>query len=39
MGTAYSRRIASEEDMLTDKFGTAYTEYSQRTKRLIPLIW
>jgi protein-S-isoprenylcysteine O-methyltransferase Ste14 len=39
MGAAYSRRIASEEDMLTDKFGTAYTEYSQRTKRLIPLIW
>jgi len=39
MGAAYSRRIASEEDMLTGKLGTAYTEYSQRTKRLIPFIW
>jgi protein-S-isoprenylcysteine O-methyltransferase Ste14 len=39
MGAAYSRRIASEEDMLTGKLGTAYAEYSQRTNRLIPFIW
>jgi protein-S-isoprenylcysteine O-methyltransferase Ste14 len=39
MGAAYSRRIAAEEDMLTGKLGTAYAEYSQRTKRLIPFIW
>jgi protein-S-isoprenylcysteine O-methyltransferase Ste14 len=39
MGNAYRRRIASEEAMLTDRFGSAYAEYSQRTKRLVPLIW
>ena len=39
LAAAYSRRIAAEEDMLTGKLGTAYAEYSQRTKRLIPFIW
>jgi protein-S-isoprenylcysteine O-methyltransferase Ste14 len=39
MGHAYSRRIASEEAMLAGRFGSAYAEYSQRTKRLIPFIW
>ena len=39
MGNAYSRRIAAEEAMLTGRFGSAYAEYSQRTKRLIPFIW
>jgi protein-S-isoprenylcysteine O-methyltransferase Ste14 len=39
MGNAYSRRIAAEEAMLTDRFGSAYADYSQRTKRLIPFIW
>jgi len=39
MGNAYRRRIASEEAMLTDRFGNGYAEYSQRTKRLIPFIW
>jgi protein-S-isoprenylcysteine O-methyltransferase Ste14 len=39
MGAAYGRRIASEEAMLTGTFGTAYAEYSRRTKRLIPFIW
>ena len=39
MGNAYRRRIAAEEAMLTGRFGSAYTEYSQRTKRLIPFIW
>jgi protein-S-isoprenylcysteine O-methyltransferase Ste14 len=39
MGAAYTRRIAVEEDMLTGTFGTAYTEYSRRTKRLIPFVW
>jgi protein-S-isoprenylcysteine O-methyltransferase Ste14 len=39
MGNTYSRRIASEEAMLTGRFGSAYAEYSQRTKRLIPFIW
>jgi len=39
MGNAYGRRIASEEAMLTGRFGSAYADYSQRTKRLIPFIW
>ncbi|MBV9206256.1 MAG: hypothetical protein JO037_12865 [Actinobacteria bacterium] len=39
MGDAYRRRIASEEAMLTGRFGGFYAEYSQRTKRLIPFIW
>jgi len=39
MGAAYTRRIAVEEDMLTGTLGAAYTEYSRRTKRLIPLAW
>jgi len=39
MGAAYRRRIAAEEDMLTGELGTAYAEYAQRTKRLIPFIW
>jgi protein-S-isoprenylcysteine O-methyltransferase Ste14 len=38
-GHAYGRRIAAEEAMLAGRFGSAYAEYSQRTKRLIPLIW
>ena len=39
MGNAYSSRIASEEAMLEGRFGSAYAEYSQRTRRLIPFIW
>ena len=39
MGNAYSRRIASEEAMLTGRFGSTYAEYSQRAKRLIPFVW
>ena len=39
MGNAYGRRIASEEAMLTGRFGSAYADYSHRTKRLIPFIW
>lgn len=39
MGNAYRRRIAAEEAMLTGRFGSAYAEYSQRTKRLIPFTW
>lgn len=39
MGHAYGRRITSEEAMLTGRFGSVYAEYSQRTKRLIPLVW
>ena len=39
MGAAYSRRIAAEEHMLNGTLGTAYAEYSPRTKRLIPFIW
>ena len=39
MGNAYSRRIASEEAMLTGRFGSVYAEYSRRTKKLIPFIW
>lgn len=39
MGNAYRRRIAAEEAMLTGRFGSAYAEYSRRTKRLIPFIW
>lgn len=39
MSVAYTRRIAAEEDMLTGTLGPAYTEYSRRTKRLIPFVW
>lgn len=39
MGGAYARRIGVEEDMLAGAFGAAYTEYSGRTKRLIPFVW
>ncbi len=39
LGNAYRRRIACEEAMLAGRFGNAYAEYSQRTKRLIPFIW
>jgi protein-S-isoprenylcysteine O-methyltransferase Ste14 len=39
MGNAYRRRIASEEAMLAGRFGRAYAQYSQRTKRLVPFIW
>ena len=38
-GHAYGRRIAAEEAMLAGRFGSAYAEYSRRTKRLIPFIW
>jgi protein-S-isoprenylcysteine O-methyltransferase Ste14 len=39
MSAAYTRRIAAEEDMLTGELGAAYTDYSRRTKRLIPCVW
>lgn len=39
LGTAYQRRIAAEEEMLTRTLGAAYANYSRRTKKLIPFIW
>jgi protein-S-isoprenylcysteine O-methyltransferase Ste14 len=38
MGRAYSRRIRSEEAMLTDTFGEDYVAYTRRTRRLIPWV-
>jgi protein-S-isoprenylcysteine O-methyltransferase Ste14 len=39
MSAAYRRRMAAEEEMLAKELGAAYTDYSQRTKRLIPFLW
>jgi protein-S-isoprenylcysteine O-methyltransferase Ste14 len=38
LGRAYRRRIAAEEALLRRDLP-GYTEYSRRTKRLIPFIW
>lgn len=35
----FSLRLRPEEQMMQDRFGQAYVEYRQRTKRLIPGIW
>ena len=32
-------RIGIEEKMLIEKFGTEYTQYMKRTKRLIPFVY
>ena len=37
--TAIIIRIRREENVLAEAFGTAYCEYSNRTKRLIPWLW
>lgn len=39
MGIAYYQRITAEEKALRDHFGTAYTDYSLKTKRLIPFVF
>lgn len=39
ISAAYRRRIAAEEEMLIKKLGVPYTDYSRRTKRLLPFIW
>ncbi|MFD1470632.1 methyltransferase family protein [Hymenobacter caeli] len=36
---AFSYRIWVEEAVLTRQFGTAYTDYQKRTKRLIPAVY
>lgn len=33
---AFNRRIAIEETLLIQQFSTAYLDYSQRTKKLVP---
>ena len=38
LGRAYRRRITAEEALLRRDLP-GYTEYSHRTKRLVPLIW
>lgn len=39
MMIAYYIRIKIEEQVLTGLFGNRYTDYSKRTKKLIPFIW
>ena len=39
MLTAYVRRIAAEEQMLTDQLGKKYSDYKARTWKLIPLVF
>ncbi len=36
---ALAHRIKVEEDMLIDALGSSYTDYRNRTKRLVPRIW
>ena len=38
LGAAYGRRIAAEEQLLRRDLP-CYTAYSERTKKLIPLVW
>lgn len=38
LGTAYQRRITAEEALLRRDLP-AYATYSERTKKLIPLLW
>lgn len=35
----FSYRLGAEEKMMLDKFGEQYSEYMQRTDRLIPGVW
>jgi protein-S-isoprenylcysteine O-methyltransferase Ste14 len=37
--TAYVRRIAAEEQMLTDQLGKEYSDYKARTWKLIPFVF
>ena len=37
--TAYVRRIAAEERMLTDQLGKEYSDYKARTWKLIPFVF
>ena len=37
--TAYVRRIAAEERMLTDQLGTEYSDYKAKTWKLIPFVF
>lgn len=39
MLTAYVRRIAAEERMLTDQLGKEYSDYKARTWKLIPFVF
>ncbi len=39
LNIAYIYRIKTEEQMLIETFGTAYSDYQQRTWRLIPFIY
>jgi protein-S-isoprenylcysteine O-methyltransferase len=39
MMIAYTIRIKAEEKALTGLFGSAYTKYQNKTKKLIPYLW
>jgi protein-S-isoprenylcysteine O-methyltransferase Ste14 len=39
MMIAYTIRITAEEKVLKGLFGNVYTEYQQKTKKLIPYLW
>jgi protein-S-isoprenylcysteine O-methyltransferase Ste14 len=39
MMIAYTIRIHAEEKVLKGLFGNVYTEYQQKTKKLIPYLW
>lgn len=39
IGILYFLRIAKEEKMMLDAFGSAYRDYSKRTARLIPKVY
>ena len=39
MMIAYTIRIQAEEKVLKGLFGNVYTEYQQKTKKLIPYLW
>jgi protein-S-isoprenylcysteine O-methyltransferase Ste14 len=39
MMIAYTIRIQAEEKVLKSLFGNVYTEYQQKTKKIIPFLW
>ncbi|TXB68404.1 isoprenylcysteine carboxylmethyltransferase family protein [Phaeodactylibacter luteus] len=39
MLVVYHRRIAAEEQALSERFGAAYADYQHKTYRLLPGIW
>jgi len=39
LAAAFARRIYYEEKLLAESFGTDYSEYQQKVKRVLPGIW